>query len=196
MDALELLHNRASAVADALDEPAPAGADLDAILRAGLAAPDHGSLRPWRFVLIRGTARERLGEVFAEAARARDPALDEATLARQRAKPLRAPLIVAVAARIDPDNPKIPAIEQILSAGAAAQQMQLAANALGYGSVWLTGASARDAHVAEALGLELDDRIVAFLYMGTPPDAVHPRRRPEPAGFVTEWRQPLTLETL
>lgn len=196
MDALELLHGRASAVADRLVEPAPAGADLDAILRAGVAAPDHGSLRPWRFVLVRGAARERLGEVFAEAARARDPALDEATVARQRAKPLRAPLIIAVAARVDPDNPKIPAIEQILSAGAAAQQMQLAANALGYGSVWLTGPSARDAHVAEALGLDLDDQLVAFLYMGTPRQAVRPPRRPEVAGFVTEWREPLTLETL
>lgn len=196
MDALELLHTRASAVADALDEPAPAGADLDAILRAGVAAPDHGSLRPWRFVLVRGAARERLGAVFAEAARARDPALDEASLAQQRAKPLRAPLIIAVAARVDPDNPKIPAIEQILSAGAAAQQMQLAANALGYGSVWLTGPNARDAHVAEALGLDLDDQVVAFLYMGTPRQAARPPRRPEPAGFVTEWHEPLTLETL
>lgn len=196
MDALELLHKRASAAAERLDEPAPAGADLEAILRAGVAAPDHGALRPWRFVLVRGAARERLGEVFGEAARARDPACDEAEVARQRAKPLRAPLIVAVAARVDVDHPKIPAIEQILSAGAAAQQMQLAANALGYGSVWLTGPSASDAHVAEALGLDLDDRIVAFLYMGTPRTTIDPPPRPDPAGFVTEWRAPLTLETL
>lgn len=196
MDALELLHGRASAVADTLEAPAPAGADLDAILRAGVAAPDHGALRPWRFVLVRGAARARLGEVFAEAARARDPDLDEAALARLRAKPLRAPLLVAVVARIDPDNPKIPAIEQVLSAGAAAQQMQLAANALGYGSVWLTGASAYDAHVTEALGLEPEDRIVAFLYMGTPGAPARTPRRPEPADFVTEWHEPLALETL
>lgn len=196
MDALALLHDRASAAADTLDEPAPAGADLEAILRAGVAAPDHGALRPWRFVLVRGAARARLGDVFAEATRARTAEADAAEVERQRAKPLRAPLIIAVAARVDVDHPKIPAIEQILSAGAAAQQMQLAANALGYGSVWLTGPNAHDAHVAEALGLDLDDRVVAFLYMGTPRTPLRARQRPDPAGFVTEWHEPLALETL
>lgn len=196
MDALALLHDRTSAAADTLDEPAPAGADLEAILRAGVAAPDHGALRPWRFVLVRGAARARLGEVFAEATRARAPEADAAEVERQRAKPLRAPLVIAVAARVDVDHPKIPAIEQILSAGAAAQQMQLAANALGYGSVWLTGPNAHDAHVAEALGLDVDDRVVAFLYMGTPRTPLRARQRPDPAGFVTEWHKPLALETL
>lgn len=196
MDALALLHDRASAAADTLDEPAPAGAELEAILRAGVAAPDHGALRPWRFVLVRGAARARLGEVFAEATRTRDPEADAAEVERQRAKPLRAPLVIAVAAHVDVDHPKIPAIEQILSAGAAAQQMQLAANALGYGSVWLTGPNAHDAHVAEALGLDLDDRVVAFLYMGTPRTPLRARQRPDPAGFVTEWHEPLALETL
>jgi len=197
MEAMELLHGRVSAVADELGEPAPAGRDLDAILRAGVAAPDHGGLRPWRFVLVRGTARERLGDLFADAARARDPRLDDAAVEKQRSKPLRAPLLIAVAARVDPENPKIPAIEQVLSAGAAAQQMQLAATAQGYGSVWLTGANAHDARVAEALGLDFDDRIVAFLYMGTRlAAAAAPPARPDPAEFVTEWREPLSLETL
>jgi len=196
MDSLELLHNRVSVPADELDEPAPAGADLSAILRAGVAAPDHGGLRPWRFLLIRGAARAALGDVFAAALQARDPAAPAAAVEKQRGKPLRAPLIIAVVARVEPDNPKIPEIEQVLSAAAAAQQMQLAANGLGYGSIWLTGANARDAAVTEALGLGFDDRIVAFLYLGTPRRGFHAVERPDPDPFTSEWTEPQRMETL
>lgn len=196
MDVLTLLHGRASVPADELDAPAPAGDALDAILRAGTSAPDHGGLRPWRITLIRGDARERLGEVFANALRARQPDATDAELARQRAKPLRAPLVAAVAARIDRDNAKVPAIEQILSAGAATHQMALAANALGFGAIWLTGANAHDASVAEALGLDFDDRLVGFLHLGTPRRGFPARTRPDPAAFVTEWHEPRALETL
>ena len=195
MDALELLHERRSTPADALTVPAPSGADLDAILRAGVAAPDHDGLQPWRFILIRGAARERLGEVFADATRQRVPQVDEATLARQRGKPLRAPLVIAVAACVEPDNDRVPPIEQILSAGAALHQMQLAANALGYGSIWLTGPNAHDGMVAEALGLDFDDRLVGFLYLGTASDTRRAPARPEPRACVTEWEGPTTFET-
>lgn len=196
MTPLQLLHSRASVPADQLDEPAPSGEDLSAILRAGVAAPDHGGLRPWQFLLIRGAARSALGDVFAAALQARDPAAPDTAVEKQRGKPLRAPLIIAVVARVEPDNPKIPEIEQVLSAGAAAQQMQLAAHALGYGSIWLTGENARDAVVTEALGLGFDDRIVAFLYLGTPREAGHGVERPDPAAFTVEWTEPLRMETL
>ena len=196
MDALELLHGRVSVRADDLDEPAPTDAEIETLIRAAVTAPDHGGLQPWSFIVIRGSARERLGEVFADAARQRDPAIDEATLAKLRAKPQRAPLVIAVAARIDPDNPKIPPIEQILSAGAAAQQLQLAANALGFASIWLTGESAHDATVREALGLGFDDRLVGFVNIGTPARVPERPQRPDPARFLHEWQQPLQLETL
>lgn len=196
MDALELLQNRRSVPADQLDEPAPTGGDLDAILRAGVAAADHDGLRPWRFLVIRGSARAALGEVFARALAARAPDSDDAALAKQRAKPLRAPLILAVAARVDPANARVPVIEQILSAGAALNQMQLAANALGYGAIWLTGANAHDGLVAEALGLDFDDRVVGFLYLGTARTAPPSRARPDPAGFVTEWHGAREYESL
>ena len=195
MDALELLHGRHSTPAGALAEPGPAGADLDAILRAGVAAPDHDALRPWRFILIRGAARQRLGEVFAEATRQRAPAVDEATLDTQRSKPLRAPLVVAVAACVDPDNARVPPIEQVLSAGAALHQMQLAANALGYGSIWLTGPNAHDGVVAEALGLDFDDRLVGFLYLGTAHDRPGTPQRPDHRACVVEWDGPNAFET-
>lgn len=196
MDALELLHNRRSVPADQLDEPAPTDADLDAILRAGVAAADHDGLQPWRFLIIRGAARASLGEVFAQALLARAPDSDDSAVAKQRAKPSRSPLVLAVAARVDPDNERVPAIEQVLSAGAALNQMQLAANALGYGAIWLTGPNAHDGQVAEALGLDFDDRLVGFLYLGTPRTEQPPRQRPDPAGFVTEWGGPREYESL
>lgn len=196
MDALQLLQNRRSVPADQLDEPAPEGGDLDAILRAGVAAADHDNLRPWRFLIIRGTARALLGDVFARALLGRAPDSDDAAVERQRAKPLRAPLVLAVAARIDPDNARVPAIEQILSAGAALNQMQLAANALGYGAIWLTGPNAHDGQVTEALGLDFDDRLVGFLYLGTPRTELPFRERPEPQAFVTEWNGAREYESL
>jgi nitroreductase len=196
MDALELLHKRRSVPADQLAEPAPTAEDLDAILRAGVSAPDHDGLQPWRFLLIRGSARASLGEVFANALLARAPHSTDADLDRQRGKPMRAPLILAVAARIDADNARVPAIEQILSAGAALHQMQLAANALGYGAVWLTGPNAHDGSVAEALGLGFDDRVVGFLYLGTP--RIRPRgaERSDPGRFLKEWSGPQSYESL
>lgn len=196
MDALELLQHRRSVPADQLDEPAPSAEDLDAILRAGVAAADHDALRPWRFLVIRGAARASLGEVFARALLARAPDSDEAALKKQRAKPMRAPLVLAVAARIDPDNARVPAIEQILSAGAALNQMQLAANALGYGAIWLTGPNAHDGQVTEALGLDFDDRLVGFLYLGTPGREPAAKERPDPYRFVTEWGGPQEYESL
>ena len=196
MDALELLQNRRSIPADQLDEPAPTAGDLDAILRAGVAAADHDGLQPWRFLIIRGAARASLGEVFAKALLARAPDSDDAAVAKQRAKPARAPLVLAVAARIDPDNARVPAIEQVLSAGAALNQMQLAANALGYGAIWLTGPNAHDGRVAEALGLDFDDRLVGFLYLGTSRAEPARKERPDPVRFVTEWKGAQEYESL
>ena len=190
MDALEALTTRFSVKPAFLAEPAPGGAALDAILRAGASAPDHGRLRPWRFLIIQGEARDRLGEVFAEALRRRRPDADDEMLAKERAKPLRAPMIVAVAATIHRGH-KIPEVEQVLSAGAAAQNMLVAAHAQGFGGHWLTGDPAYDAHVKAALGLGPDDLVAGFLYLGTvqgtPPP---PGRHADPAEFTAEWREP------
>jgi nitroreductase len=196
MELIELLHERRSTPVDRLAAPAPAGADLEAILRAGVSAPDHDRLRPWRFLLVQGDARARLGEVFAAAAAQRDPGIGPEALERQRGKPLRAPLIIVVAARIDPDNARVPEIEQALSAGAALHQMQLAAAALGYGAIWLTGPNAHDANVAEALGLEIEDRVVGFLHVGTITDSRPPGpERPATAAHVEHWTRPCSHDT-
>src|SRR5258706_15970472 len=130
MDALEALTTRASPLQ--LTDPAPDSGALNAMLRAAARAPDHGRLRPFRFVVIEGAARSRLGEVLAAALRAREPGLPDAVLEKERSKPHRAPLMIVVAARVR-DNKKIPVIEQIISAGAGPTKKLGPPHALGGG---------------------------------------------------------------
>jgi nitroreductase len=187
VDAIEAILTRTS-VRRAV-EPAPEGADLELLLRAALRAPDHGLLRPWRFVLVRGEALDRLGEVFARALAARRPDAPEEDLARERAKTRRAPLLLVVVSRPRAGVANVPVVEQVLSAGAAAVNVLLAAHALGYGAMWRTGAAAYHPLVHDALGLDPEESIVGFLYLGTPADSAGPPRPPEPemAQFVSEW---------
>lgn len=184
MDALSLLNNRNSE--PKLSEPAPDHDTLYRILSAALRAPDHGRLRPWRFLLIVGKARHRLGDLFAEAARRRDPAASPEAIKKNQEAPLRAPIVIAVIARLQ-DHPKVPKVEQLLSAGCAAHGLLLAAQALGYGAIWRTGDNCYDPFVREGLGLDPSEEIVGYVYLGTPvgvPKAVEAVRVED---FVTQW---------
>jgi nitroreductase len=163
MDVLLALEARSSA--RKLTAPGPTREHLEQILRAGANAPDHGRLRPWRFIVLSGAACVRLGELMAEGLRAKVPDASAEQLAAERNKALRAPTIIAVAAKITQN--KIPQIEQVLSSGAAAENMFLAARALGYGVMWKTGDAAYSDEVKAYLGLVPQDHIVAFLYIGT-----------------------------
>lgn len=181
--ALERLLGRQSA--GLLAEPAPEGADLDLILDAGLRAPDHGRLRPWRFVLIRGEARLAWGERLAEAAAVRDPANATALGDRFRAWVRRTPLIIAIGAEVRAGH-AIPEIEQVLSAGAAAMNMLNAIHLLGYGGMWVTGPNTYDPRINELLGFEAPSRLIGFLAVGTP-KAAPTVPRPQRDGHVREW---------
>jgi nitroreductase len=187
IDALEAMMTRNSVPAKFLSEPAPDGADLEAILETAMRAPDHASLRPWRFLIIRGEARRRLGEIFADALCRRDPLADGAAREKELGRPLRSPLIIAVCAEVVEGNPKVPVVEQIVTVGAAAQNMLNAAHAMGYAAIMLTGKNAHDPHVKQALGLQPKDEIVGFLYFGTPDIEVRAKKRPAAAEFVREW---------
>lgn len=178
MQAIDLLLTRRSA--RALTEPAPEEAALELILRSAVRAPDHGRLRPWRFVVVRSAARARFGELLAAHLRRTHAQLTEETLERERSKAFRAPLIVVVAARLT-TSVKVPAVEQVLSAGAAAHAMMLAAVALGFNAMWKTGTAAYDDTVKQALGLEPTDAIAGFLYLGTQAGPLAP-------AAPTDWR--------
>jgi nitroreductase len=184
MDAYEALVSRSSALE--LGDPGPDETAEQKIVAAALRAPDHGRLRPWRFISIQGAGRESFGEILAASLRRRDPNAPADVLGRERQKALRAPLILVGAANIV-ENPKIPAIEQLLSTAAAVQNIMLASQALGYGAMWKTGEAAYDDQVKEALGLKPTDQIVGFVYIGTP--KTMPKAPPpiEPTAFLTRW---------
>lgn len=179
MDAIEALQGRVSVAR--LVEPGPSREQLDQILRAAMRAPDHGVLRPWRFLVLEGEALGRLGEIFAAAIRHDQPDVDEATLQRVRDKPLRAPTVITAVAEVDPEN-RIPVEEQLLATGAAVQNMMVAAHALGLGAMWRTGSMAFHPEVKRGLGFAPRDRIVGFVYLGTPAAVpkTAPRESPEP----------------
>lgn len=187
MQAIDALLKRRTA--KALTDPAPDEGALELLLESAARAPDHGRLRPWRFIVIRGAARERLGELMADQLQRKQPGASAESLQRERQKALRAPLIIVVAA-VRNASAKVPEIEQILSAGAAAQNIMLAATALGFGAMWKTGDAAYDDAVKVALGLEPKDAIVAFLYLGTAPaDAVPPPARGQWHDRVAHWSE-------
>ncbi|AFJ47437.1 NAD(P)H nitroreductase [Shimwellia blattae] len=163
MDALELLVQRRSA--SRLTEPAPQGDVLQNILRAALRAPDHGSLQPWRFTLIEGEGRERFSQLLAQAAR--EAGEDDKHIEKARTAPFRAPLIITVVAHCETHH-KVPVWEQQMSAGCAVMAMQMAAQAQGFNGIWRSGVLTDNPLVRDAFGCRPQDKIVGFLYLGTP----------------------------
>ena len=185
MDAVNLLLSRESAMK--LEAPGPSDEELDQIFASAGRAPDHGKLRPWRFVVIQSDKRAAFGELMAESMRRRMPDASGDALQRERDKAMRAPVIVVVAARVQKGH-RIPEIEQIAAASAAAQTIMLAAPALGYGAMWKTGDAAYDPSVREALGLMPDDEIIGFMYLGTRTGAPSNVVRPAPREHVMVWQ--------
>lgn len=184
MQAIDALVMRRSATA--LTEPAPDAGALELIFASAVRAPDHGRLRPWRFLVVRGEARARFGELLAGHLARTQPAATPESLQRERDKAFRAPMIIVVAAHVNEAVKKIPPIEQTLSAGVAAGNIMLAALALGYNTMWKTGGAAYDPEVRQSLGLGPSEVIVGFLYLGT--EAGKPSvARGEWRDLVREW---------
>ena len=181
MNAIDALLTRTSWAR--LVEPAPAQDELELIYKAALRAPDHGLLRPWRFLVIKGEARDALGELFVKAIAPED----EEKITKLKSAPLRAPMII-VAVTCFKEHPKVPPIEQNGSTAAAVQNMSLAAYALGYASIWRPGEVAFNDKVKEGLGLNSSDEIVGYLYLGTP--TVTDRKVPdlEIADYFSDWQ--------
>lgn len=163
MDALELLLNRRSIAK--LAAPAPEGEVLENIVRAGLRAPDHAALTPWKFVISQGEGLQKLADILVAAAKRQDEA--PSVIEKLSKAPFRAPMVITVIAKVTPHE-KVPAIEQVLSAGCAVQAMQMAAVAQGFQGFWRSGKWMFNPDVKAAFNLQGDDEIVGFLYLGTP----------------------------
>ena len=165
MELSTAIHTRQS-ISKVLPEPIP-HAVVERLLDAAVQAPNHHRNRPWRFVVLSGKSRERLGKVMAQSLLSRTPETPEALLEVERKRPLRAPLLIAVG--IDPpDQPKIVEIENICAGAAAVENLLLAAHDLGLGAIWRTGASAVDPQVKAFLGFTASQHLIAIIYLGYP----------------------------
>ena len=165
MELFEAIETRSSA--GRLTDPGPTPEDLDRLLQAAQRAPDHGRLRPWRFIILNGAQRVSFAKAAAAAKRVLLPAMSEEQMAAEQQKFERSPAIVVVACVLDRSKNKVPEIEQVIAVGAAVENLFLAAHALGYGVMWKTGVAAYDPAVKAVLGLRPEDHIVAILHLGT-----------------------------
>jgi len=165
MDLFEAIETRSSA--GRLVAPGPDGEQLTRILAAASHAPDHGRLKPWRLLVLDDEAKRRYADAVMSARARRLPEPTPEQLRIEGEKIWRSPTIVVVGCAVQEDHPKVPEIEQVLSVGAAAQNLFLAAHALGFGVMWKTGWPAYDDAVKAALGLRPRDHIVGVMHLGT-----------------------------
>lgn len=185
-DALELLTTRRSFKAGDLAGPAPSAAEVEKLLTVASRVPDHGKLTPWRFIVFEGDARYAAGDAIVAAFRVKYPDAKPEHVEAERKRLARAPLVIAVVSRAAP-HVKIPEWEQVLSAGAAAMNLVLAAHALGYGASWVTEWYAYDRSVLDALGLAPHERIAGFVHIGRPPGVPEDRPRPPLGEIATRF---------
>lgn len=186
-ETLDFLLQRRSVKAAMLTEPGPSQAQLETILTAAARVPDHKKLEPWRFVVFEGDARATFGRVLLKACLAEDKETPSAArLETERTRLLRAPTVVAAISRVTP-NPAAPEWEQILSCGAACFNLCLAANALGFGTCWITEWYSYSRAVHAGLGLAPNERMAGFIYIGTPKERQPDRDRPQLAKIMTRW---------
>lgn len=169
-----------------LREPGPTAEELQDILTIGVRVPDHGKITPWRLVVIEGEARVQAGEKLAEIARSKNPELDDASLEIERQRFLPAPLTIGVISS-PKEHPKVPELEQLLSAGNVAFNLLHAAHALGFAASWVTRWYAFDAAAAAMLGARDGERFVGFVHIGTPTAVIEDRPRPALADIVSYW---------
>ncbi len=187
---IEHILTRRSVSARLLAEPGPDDAALEKILQGASRVPDHGKLHPWRFIIIRGDARQTLGQVLRTAYPDQEAGASPAKRDLEAARFTRAPLVIAVVSSIIAPH-KIPEWEQRLSAGAVCLNLLYSAQAMGFGANWITEWYAYHPKVRAALGLTANEKIAGFVYIGTATEKPEDRPRPALSEVVSEWRAPL-----
>ncbi|ADZ70076.1 nitroreductase family protein [Polymorphum gilvum] len=187
-DVVDFLLTRRSHPSTTLSDPGPDEATLHRILTAAARVPDHGKLAPWRFVVYRGAARERIGQRLLEIAEAREGPLDEMRRTQELTRFTRAPVVVGVLSRAAA-HPKIPVWEQELSAGAACMTLLTAASASGFGAQWLSEWCCFDETASAFLGRRDGERFAGFIHIGTPTQAPFERSRPDLDSVASVWEE-------
>jgi nitroreductase len=182
------LLTRRSVSANSLGEPGPSQDEIEQILTAAARVPDHKKLVPWRFLLFQGDARAAFGEILAETCKREEKEPSQLRLETEANRFMRAPLVIAVISRVV-NNPGAPEWEQVLSAGAACQNLLIAATALGYGAQWITEWYGYSQSVRAALKLADNERVAGFVYIGTAKEKPEERERPSLADIAQAWRR-------
>lgn len=185
-DAFARLDTRRSIPSRQLAAPGPDETTLLRMLRSAVRVPDHGKRVPFRFLRISGDARHALGEALVARAMQRAPDASAAVIDKERHRFAHAPVIIAVIARLGPDD-KIPESERFSSASCACFALLQAAQAAGFGAQWLTGWPAYDETILDVLGLAEHERITGFIHIGTPKLDAPERDRPDPRDLLTDW---------
>jgi|TARA_X000000950_G_scaffold237098_1_gene288292 nitroreductase len=162
MDALKNILNKVSA--RELSAPYPSKKEMDTIYRAALRAPDHAWLRPSSFIEVKDKGLEKLSSIFKKYAEEKN--FKAEIIKKYKQAPFRAPMIL-ILINTYKEHPKVPAIEQKLSTAASAQNIMLALNAMNYSSIWRTGKLAFNKDVQSDLGLNDNQEILGYLYIGT-----------------------------
>ena len=185
-EALSLILNRRSPSPRNLAEPVPSQAQLELMVPAAAASPAHKRLRPVRFMIIPAARRAELADAFRAAKLERDPASSTEDLDRAAEKAFRGPMLIAIVLHVLRDHPRVSVSDQMISAGAAVQNMLLAAAALGFAGCLRSGGSATSRKVREALRIAADEDVAAFLMIGKPTTSRGPRND-QVAGLLSVW---------
>lgn len=183
---IDNLQTRRSTPLKFLGGHGPSPEQIQTILAAAARVPDHNKLAPWWFVVFEGDARKEFGEVLKKAYFLEDADAAPAKLELESERFMRAPVVIAVISRIK--EGKAPQWEQILSAGAACYNLCLAANALGFGTNWLTEWVAFNPEVHKSLGMDERDNVAGFIYIGTQSDKPEERERPALSDITNSWK--------
>ncbi len=183
--AAALIHARRTVLPKRLAAPGPDADEFEAILGAAAAAPDHGQLMPWRFVLVPMERRATLADLFAQALLERDPSASEVQQAQAREKAFRAPLLLMLIVDVACGDPDIDACERFVSAGCAVQNILLMATALGFGSSLTSGKALKSLALRSHLGLGTHEHAVCFISMGRAASLRTPRLRPAVADYLS-----------
>lgn len=139
--------------------------DVIKILEAGNMAPNHFKIRPWRISVLQGDALKAFAQAHVDAFKVKFPEATDEQLEVERKKGLRAPLVISVAS-VKPELEKHDDVENICATAAACQNMLLAAEALGYASIWRTGMYVKDENLNSFLGVDDTQHLIGVLFIG------------------------------
>ncbi len=182
-----LINSRQTVLPKRLVEPGPTPAQLQMLLSLAAAAPDHGLLTPWRFIVVPVAQRHRLAEAFALALGDRDPLATPEQIAQAREKAHRAPLLVLAVASLGPREPDTPMLERVVSLGAALQNLLLGAHAMGYGAALTSGQAMSSPRLRQLFELAEAEHAVCCVNIGSATRrGQRAEPRPAPESFVSE----------